>query len=53
MMLEFEAAEFQNIQSDAGMNVGTHPMELIPMDKLRYQLEVNLIAPVLVSQVLY
>ena len=31
--------------------MGTHPMELIPMDTLRYQLEVNLVAPISVSQV--
>ena len=33
------------------MNCGPDPLELIPLDKLRYQVEVNLLAPVTVTQV--
>lgn len=33
------------------MNVGPDPLELVPIDKLRSQLEVNLVAPVALTQV--
>ena len=37
--------------SRVGINVGPDPMELIDIEKFRAQLEVNLIAPVAVTQV--
>lgn len=34
-----------------GIHVGSDPLALIPIEKLREQLEVNLISPLVVTQV--
>ena len=38
--------------NNAGVNVAPDPLELIPLDKFRHQLEVNLVGPIAVTQVI-